>query len=234
MNRGTYFWGGILVLLGVLFLLNNLGLLGGVNLWSAIGPLFIILLGVWLILGMVLRPGTKSELVEIPLQGLRTAAFHINHGAGRLKISSGAGKTNLIEGSFRGGVDRKDHQQGDHYDLTLSVPSPFFFWSWGPYGLDWDIKLNAQVTLDLDVNFGAGESRMDLSGLDINRLVLKTGVSGSDITLPSREGITYVRIESGISGVNLRVPQDVAARIKTETGLAGVTIDRQRFPRLGG
>jgi Cell wall-active antibiotics response LiaF, C-terminal/LiaF transmembrane domain len=234
MNRGTYFWGGILVLFGVLFLLSNLGLLGDINLWGAIGPLFLILIGLWLILGMVFKPGSKAELVEIPLQGLRTAALHINHGAGRLKISSGAGITNLLEGSFRGGVDRKDHQQEDHFDLTLSVPSHFFFWSWGSYGLNWDIKLNSQVTLDLDVNFGAGESRMDLSDLDINHLVLKTGVSGSDIILPSREGITYVRIESGISGVNLHVPQDVAARIKTETGLAGVTIDRQRFPRQGG
>jgi len=234
MNRGAYFWGGILVLFGLLFLLSNLGLLGTINLWNIIGPVFLVLLGLWLIIGMVFKPTRKSEQAQIPLQGLRTVALQINHGAGRLRISPGAANENLLEGTFTGGLDRKEHQQGDHLDLTLSVPSHFFYWNWGAAGLEWNIKLNSQVSIDLEVNFGAGEIRLDLSGLDVSQLVLKTGASGNEIFLPSREGLTRVRIEAGVSAINIHVPQDVAARIKTETGLAGVTIDRKRFPHQGG
>lgn len=220
--------------MGLLFLLSNLGLLGDFNIWNVIGPLFLVLLGLWLILGMVLKSGSKPEQVQISQQNFRTLALHINHGVGRLRLSSGAGEDKLLEGSFHGGLDRKEFQQGDHLDLTLSVPPQFFFSNWGSTGLDWSIKLSEKVKVDLEVNFGVGESQIDLSSLDVDQLVLKTGVSGNDILLPSREGLTRIRIEAGISSVNIHVPQDVAARIKTETGLAGVTIDRERFPRLGG
>jgi len=234
MHRNTFFWGGILVLFGLLLLLDNLGLLGNVNLWGLIGPVFLILFGLWFILGRVLKPGGKSEQVEVPLDGFRTVFLRINHGAGRLRISSGAGADKLLEGTFSGGLDRKELQHGDQLDLTLSMPPQFFLWNWGPAGLDWNIKLGSQVAIDLEVNSGAGESRLDLSGLDVTQFVLKTGVSGNDIILPSREGLTRVRVESGVSAVNIHIPQDVAARIKTETGLAGVNIDRGRFPRQGG
>jgi ABC-type glycerol-3-phosphate transport system permease component len=47
--RREYFWPLVLVLIGVFFLLNNLGLLDRVP-FDLIWPLLLIVLGVWLIL----------------------------------------------------------------------------------------------------------------------------------------------------------------------------------------
>jgi hypothetical protein len=48
-DRNAVLWGGLLVLVGVLFLLQNLGLLRGVN-WNALFAVVLILLGLFLIL----------------------------------------------------------------------------------------------------------------------------------------------------------------------------------------
>lgn len=234
MRRGTFFFGGMLVVLGILFLLDNLKLLGNVDLWSILGPIFLIALGLWFLLGILIKPTVKSEHVDFPLQGVGSSSIVIKHGAGRLKISAGASAENLLEGDFSGGLEPHEKWQGDQLSLTLAMPTQFISWNWGQGGFDWNVKLNAQVPLDLEVNSGAVESRLDLSGLDIKHFVLKTGASSNEIILPSREGVTHVRIEAGVAAVNIHVPQDVAARIRTEAGLAGVTIDRSRFPMQGG
>jgi hypothetical protein len=43
-----------------------------------------------------------------------------------------------------------------------------------------------------------------------------------------------VEIDAGAASVGIRVPNGVAARIKTEGALVGVDIDQSRFPREGG
>lgn len=52
----SVFWGGLLVILGMLFLLSNLGVLENVN-FDVIWPVGLIALGVWLIATRVGRVG---------------------------------------------------------------------------------------------------------------------------------------------------------------------------------
>ncbi len=40
----------------------------------------------------------------------------------------------------------------------------------------WDLRFNDQKPLDLDVNFGAGESRLDLGDLTLRRVNVEMGV----------------------------------------------------------
>jgi hypothetical protein len=42
-----------------------------------------------------------------------------------------------------------------------------------------------------------------------------------------------VRIEAGAASIVLRVPENVAARIRVGGALSGVQVDRDRFPRQG-
>jgi hypothetical protein len=234
MKRDTFFWGGMLVLLGLLLLLENLGLLGDFNFWSILGPLFLIALGLWFLLGFIAKPVVRSEPVDFLLLEARSSSIQIKHGAGHLRISSGASADKLLEGEFGGGVESSEQRKGDQFNLTLTMPAQFFAWKLGPGGFDWSIKLNSQIPIELEVNSGAVESHFDLRGLDVTQFVLKTGASSNEVFLPSREGVTQVRIEAGVSAVNIHIPDGVAARIQTEAGLAGVTVDRNRFPLQGG
>jgi hypothetical protein len=70
--------------------------------------------------------------------------------------------------------------------------------------------------------------------MKVQEIRLKTGASSTEMTLPARAGQIKVKVSSGAASVVLRIPDGVAARIAVESGLAGITIDQNRFPRIGG
>jgi len=239
MSKSTLFWGGILILAGILLLLNNLGILD-VNMWSLIGPLFLIALGVWVLWGVIVGPRSiEAEEATIPLEGAARARVRIRHGAGRLHVDAGAGAGELAAGTFGGGLDRRVRRDGDMLDVEMRVPSrgfPRFVtpWMWGAgHTLDWSFGLNGEIPLSLNLEAGASDMRLDLADLRVTDLRLQTGASATDLTLPANAGHTRVNIGSGAASVTIRVPSGVAARIRAKGGLAVITVDQSRFPRVG-
>jgi hypothetical protein len=234
MRRSSLFWGAILILLGGLLLLKSLGLLGNVDIWGLLWPTFLILMGLRILLGRFWRTSARSEHANIPLEGAAQARVRLQHGAGRMTLRSGANATDLLEGDFGGGLDVMTKHSGDQLTTSLSLPSQNFPFVWEPgYTLDWSINFNRDIPFALEVNTGASESRIDLNDLKVTELHLQTGASSTDITLPANAGFTRVSIESGAASVNIRIPQGVAARIRSQSGLAAVTVDSNRFPRIG-
>jgi hypothetical protein len=113
----------------------------------------------------------------------------------------------------------------------MNFGGPWIFGPWTP--ILWEVRLNGAVPMTLDLETGAGESRIDLSALKVEEIRMKTGASSTEITLPARAGKSRAKVTSGAASVVLKVPDGVAARIAVESGLAGITIDPNRFPRNG-
>jgi hypothetical protein len=86
------------------------------------------------------------------------------------------------------------------------------------------------------VESGAADSDIDLSGLRVTELRLRTGASGTRVTLPVAAGFTRVDAEGGAAEVRFRVPDGVAARIRSSVALGSTDVDVARFPRnaMGG
>jgi hypothetical protein len=107
-------------------------------------------------------------------------------------------------------------------------------WNWGPgASLDWRLNLNSGVPLTLEIESGAGESRLNLTDLKVVNLHVKTGASSTEVSLPAKAGHTQARIEAGVASVVIRVPEGVAARVRAQGGLSDIRVDRARFPRMG-
>ncbi len=113
-----------------------------------------------------------------------------------------------------------------------------YFWPVRHHGwwgmLDWDFALNPAIPLSLRVETGASENRLALGDLQVRELLLKTGASSTTVDLPSHAGHTRVTIESGAAAVKLHVPQGVGASVVVRSTLAGVHVDRARFPESAG
>ncbi len=235
--RGSTFWGLVLVVIGVLFLLNSLGLLA-VNAWNLIWPVFLIILGVWFLWGAFFgRRRVRQEQAAILLEGAARASVRLNHGAGRLHVAAGDGGDRLLEGTFGGGLQYRSKREGDRLDVRMRIAGGDFGawgpWSWQPGALDWDFHMNDSVPLALEFETGASENILDLTNLRVTDLDLRTGASSTEIMLPLNAGQTNVSIHAGAASVSLRVPDNVAARIRVHGGLAGKEIDASRFPRSG-
>lgn len=236
MRTNRLFWGVVLVVLGGLLLLKSLGIITW-NVWLIFWPAVLILAGAWLLLGPAVgKRNRQTEEVTVPLQEALEAAIDINHGAGVLKISAGASASNLMEGSFGGGVEHRVDYSSQWASLNLSIPSNQVYGIsnlMGVEGFHWDLRLNNRIPLELRLHTGAGENRVDLSSLLARKVILETGASSSTITLPARAGYTQVEVRAGVASVVLRVPVGVAGRIHVKSGLVGLKIDNNRFPVKG-
>ena len=237
MRYGAIFWGTLIILVGAALLAGNLL---AVNVWPFLWPAGLIFVGVWLLMWSRMRPKeVAGQNVTIPLQGAARADVRIRHGAGRLALRGGAGPDVLAAGSFTGGVRHVEYRQGDTLDVEMSVPEDLWMnfggpWMFGPWTpILWDVQMNGGIPMTLDLETGAGESKVDLSAMKVQDVRLKTGASSTEMTLPARAGKTKVKVSSGAASVVLRIPDGVAARIAVESGLAGITIDQNRFPRSG-
>jgi hypothetical protein len=237
MTRGNLFWGFVLILVGVLFLLSTTGLLKGVNPWDVIWPSFLIGLGLWILLGHLFgkRMASEPRQVNIPLEGAASARVKIGHGAGRLTLDSQAAPGELLSGSCSGGVQYKVDRHGADVQVKLRVPDstdPFFNFG-ESHSIDWTIGLNRDIPIVLDVSTGANETTLDLTDLRITELQVHTGASATKVSLPANAGYTRVVCEGGVTGIELRVPTNVAARIHYRGGLSSLNVDTTRFPHSG-
>ncbi len=239
------FWGTVLILAGLLILLDNLGLFGNISVWAVGWPLFLVVLGLWLMwrnfLGRRYSPGrtvSGGEASAIPLQGARRARLRLRHGAGRLSIQPGASPEELLAGTFGGGMEYQARRDGEMLEVELRMRGdggPWTGpWNWGgPGSLDWDLRLNADISLEMDLETGASDSRLDLSGLQVVDLRLRTGASSTELTLPARAGHAQARVEAGAASLRVHIPAGVPARIRTEGGLSDISVDGARFPYVG-
>ena len=102
-HRGTYVWGGILILVGILLFLSNLGILV-IDVWKVIVPSIVILIGILTIWGTT-RPTRELEArsVQLPLEGAARAPLRLRFWAGGFALHGGGGGAALLAGAFRGG-----------------------------------------------------------------------------------------------------------------------------------
>ncbi len=234
MRRGTMFWGSVLVILGFIFLLDNLGFFGNINIWGIIWPLFLIALGAWIIWGHFFRSSAESEHASISLDGTMEAHVQINHGAGRINLSSHTDPGLLVEGDFGGGLDVQKRIEGEKLDVKMSVPSRFLPFSWYPgYSLDWNFTINKDTPITIELKTGASDNQIDLSELKVSQVKLGSGASSTRLTMPANAGFTRLDVESGAASVDISVPPGVAARIRNHSGLSSLNIDKTRFPIAG-
>jgi len=139
----------------------------------------------------------------------------------------------LFSGTFTNGLDVKAQLEGDR--LTVKMRNTADFWVWTPGDtLDWDVQLNRDIPLSLDIDSGASASVLDLTDLKVIDLDLDTGASSTELTLPASAGMTRADIDTGVSAVKVRIPQGVAARIRVQSGIAAINVDKNRFPSQGG
>lgn len=204
----------------------------------ALWPVIVIATGVGLMLSAMPRRerDVLATTEAIPIDGATEARIRLNHAAGRLALRSSLGGDSLIEGTFRGGLQRKVLRQGDRLDVTLSSRAPRLGGRWrrGDLGpLDWAVGVSRRVPISLALHTGANSAEVDLTDLKITDLELETGASRTDLTLPSTGRLT-ARVKAGAAKVRVTVPTRMAARIEVHGGLTSVNVDEARFPQTSG
>lgn len=230
MSRNA-FWGYVLIAAGALFLLDSTGILN-INAWGVIWALVILGAGVWMLMRFSFnREAKDTESLKIPLEGASQANIKLKHGAGRLSFAAGAEPGDLISGTYNDRLRHSAEKVGETLQVRIRGDS-WYFPNVEPR--HWTLRLNDQIPMILNIDSGAGESKVDLSALKVSELRLSSGASATHVTLPGGAGFTKAKIDSGVGSIQVRIPEGVAASIRASGGLSSTTVDRNRFPRSGG
>jgi len=228
MRRDSLFWGGVLIILGVLLYLQAQGIIN--NVFQYLWPIALMLVGIWLILGVYWNPApTPGETFSIPLQAAQKVSYEFSHGVGQMNISGGAPSGTALMGTSAAGMNTHSRMNDDQLDVRVEAgPSwlPFI----GPSEGVWRFQVAQDLPVMLNVDAGASSLNIDLRDVLARHLTVKTGASSVNVTLPAR-GVCLFDLDGGATSVNIAIPESTAARIRVD-GVTSMNVDTNRFPRL--
>jgi len=228
MKRNNIFWGGVLILLGTLFLLQTANIIPSI--FPYIWPLTLILLGLWMIATVYWKSGNADETFSLPLQTAKTVKYKFSHGAGQIEIKGGAPIGQALFGSSAEGISENSRLDGDRLEVRIEAGASFIPFI-GPSDGVYRFQLSNEVPAIISVETGASQLDMDLTDVPASEIRLQTGASNSNLTLPAR-GASHLDLEAGAASINIRIPDGVSGRIRVKQGLTSINIDTSRFPQI--
>jgi len=227
------FWPVLIIIIGLNILLSRY------NLWMVSVLVFALL---WVCLGVAFwqyepPTGTVTKSYSEPLASLERASIVMDFDGGSLSLGSLASDSpNLVEidsnSKDGGGIEADFHQQNGEGRLHLSGKGVNrVFWS-RPWN-DWEAMFTQSIPLTLDIKSAASSISLDLSKLLVPEVLVELNAGNCKVTTPSSAGATYIKINANVANVEVTVPAGVAARIKLDTNVTNIDVDRSRFPQSG-
>lgn len=228
-------WPVLLILAGLELLLSRVPLVG--RLLTLV--IAIVVIG-GLVFVLVASPGTLGgardggvDFVKEPLEGIERAALALEMAAGDLELRSVQEPLSLFDATLRLRTGRKPtweiERSGSRADMALKDRG-VGVWAWGQ-GDEWDIGLSPQVGFDLDVDLGAGQASVDLTGLDIRELNVDVGAGQATVVFPG-QGTFDAQVNGGVGQLVLEIPDSLAVRLRVDRGLSALSVS-SRYERDG-
>jgi len=168
----------------------------------------------------------SSENVE--MDDSETVRVDLHMGAGDLRVTDGA--TKLLRADFAYSVpswkpEVRFSRSGKEGKLTIEQPGKNHTTTIGNMKYSWDLQLNKKVPVDLSVNFGAGQARLDLGSLMLRGLEVSMGVGQLDVDLRGVPRQSYnVAIHGGIGEATVRVSADAGVYAEAHGGIGGIKV----------
>lgn len=83
-----------------------------------------------------------------------------------------------------------------------------------------EMRLNQNPVWDINVETGASKIDFDLSKFKIRRLEIHGGAAAFNIKMGAPLAVTNIEIQTGVSGVDISIPQNAACSIESDSGLS--------------
>ena len=165
----------------------------------------------------------RTETRSVEMDQSEEVRVDLKMGAGELRVAGGAEK--LMEGRFtynRLRLRPEVSYTAGGFRGHLTVEEPNHVGS-ATSRYVWDLRLNNQKPLDLEVHCGAGESRLDLGDLSLRRVSVDIGVGELKMDLrgsPKNDYSVYVR--GGVGEATVYLTTGVGIEADVQGGIGGI------------
>src|SRR5438128_413094 len=229
-NRSpSIFWGIVLVVLGVLFLLSNLD----INLnWNIIWPVVLIALGFGLLVATVGPGGASADVDSAEARdGLTKAKLEVAVVSGRIELRS----ADIGDQLFRTHIEHAGTAPEVNLDRATGTVriSQRLDWFAGARRLRIDAQVTDAIPWEFGCSTGAIRGDFDFSSTELTGFECRTGASQIDLNVAVPKGNVPIRIEGGALTVNIVRPAGSAIRVQASGGAVQLRGDGARLDGIG-
>jgi len=213
-------WPILLVAAGLELLVGRRSLLG--SLFSAIIVLGLIVGGVWFVsTSDIGRTTAQSIEIREPRGDITAARVTLAPAVAQLNVKALDDSGNFVEGTAF-------HRSGERLtpSFTRGDTARLSLKTSGSATMGvgrrnvWNFSFHPDVKLDLDIDTGMGDVNLDLRMLTLESVKVNAGMGTVTIKLPET-GTFDVDIDSGMGTVVIEVPAGLGVRLQTQTAIVG-------------
>lgn len=182
-------------------------------------------------LGLVKAAEVKTEQFSEPVGDAESAHVVIRAGVADLDVIGLDDSAQLIDANVTAAGDVDFSAEGQtNKTIRLEEQEDFFNWSWNPFGWmdddpqQWQVGLNDNVPLDLEINAGVGNSTLDLSELKVTGLQINSGVGNVQVNLPEMDNAYTANIEGGVGNIDTNIPENAVVDLRISTGPGNIVV----------
>ncbi len=168
----------------------------------------------------------QEKPVSIELGDTERANIELDFGAGELNLNGGS--DNLITGDFEYNNDAikpvvQTSRNGSHTVITIKQGSTHGIG--GNLKSKWDLQLSNKALLDLTVNCGAGQDKLNLRDIQLRSLKVSMGAGQVDLDLRGQPTHDYdAEVSGGVGQATVRLPEGVGIRAEAHGGLGSINV----------
>jgi N-terminal domain of toast_rack, DUF2154 len=177
------------------------------------------------------RPGpvgpTETFPVNVDLGTAERSKIELNMAAGELNLR-GSGGDKLLQGSIEYNMpewkpDVHTSVVGSSTDVTIRQPASHRFGGHARYV--WNLEVNKDVLLDVTVNCGAGQNRLELGNTKLRSVSVHIGAGQVDLDLRGHPTRDYdVAVHGGVGQATVRLPQDIGIWAQAHGGIGHIEV----------
>lgn len=173
-------------------------------------------------------PGDFHRAESVEVGEAESVEVRLEMVAGDLRLSGGAQQ--LLEADFD--YDVKEWEPRLSYNvlgkrgkLSLRQPGRTSF-ILGNRRNRWDLRLNSDVPLELDIKMGAGHGTLALGGLNLTKLKFKIGAGQVEADFRGEwKQDLEADIEGGVGEAVIQLPRDVGVRVRVRGGIGSIDVE---------
>jgi hypothetical protein len=261
-RRGLLF-PAVLILLGVVFLLGNLGYIPPVQLRAIVQlwPLILVVWGIEMVIGRrepILALALELGIIVLAIalvalqpaglfaptfagpseaivqrEGATTLSLRVTGGAGDYRVSGGAAA--LVEArSERGQIRARTTRRDGSADVRVDPAEVTDLFRFNGPPQGVSVQIANDVPASIRIEGGAGDFTLDMRDLTVTDARIETGASNVHVMLPTPHGDIPVRIQAGAASVEIELPAGIEMRLTTRGGALSVQSSNPRLALTGG
>lgn len=155
----------------------------------------------------------------------RSIVLNLDRGAGTLKVAGGTEKLAAL--NFNYGADASKPEV--HYSTaagrgSLTIKQPGSSSTLSHTSKDWDIRLNNEVPMEVEIHLGGGGVHLNLGSLTLRNLDVEMGAGDLDLNLRGAPKKSYeVRVRCGAGDFTVHLPSAVGVEAQATIGTGDVS-----------